>query len=79
MTPWKSRPNSSAGTAPHSLRTAAPNLDEKQPEEALVRDPRAGRRPAEMVESKLLGMLRFALVPVSQIRQSARGWSRMRA
>ena len=59
-------------------RSRWPASTEKEPEETLVRDPRADRRPAEMVERKLLGMLRLALVPVSQIRLNPCGWNRTR-
>jgi hypothetical protein len=66
------------------MRTSSPSRSrravgtEREPEEILVRDPRGDRRPAEMVERKLLGMLRLALVPVSQIRLTPCGWNRSR-
>jgi hypothetical protein len=37
------------------------------PEEVLVVDARAGLSPAQMVERKLMGMLRTVPLPVSQI------------
>jgi len=39
----------------------------EQPEEALVADARAGLTPAQMVERRLMGMLRTVPLPVSQI------------
>lgn len=39
-------------------------------EETLVRDARADLRPAELVENKLRGVLKYTLVPLSQIRMS---------
>jgi hypothetical protein len=56
--------------APRHSHTPSPV---HEPEETLVRDVRAGQRPAEVVEKKLVVLLRRALVPVSQIRCSACG------
>ncbi len=46
-------------------------------DETLLPDPRGGLTPAELVERKLVAMLRGAPLPVSQIcgnRFSGRGW-----
>ena len=41
-------------------------------EEVLVADARAGMTPAQMVERKLVGLLRGATLPVSQMLTTAR-------
>ena len=41
-------------------------------EESLVTDSRAGMTPSQMVERKLIGLLRGRSLPVSQLLASAR-------
>lgn len=41
-------------------------------EEVLVADPRAGLTPSQMVERKLIGLLRGTALPVSQLANDAR-------
>jgi hypothetical protein len=45
----------------------------EEPEEVLVADVRAGLTPADMVECKLLHLLRGAAVAGSQVRMGGRG------
>jgi hypothetical protein len=51
------------------------NPPKATPHEALVTDARAGLTPAQMVERKLVSLLRSTPLPVSQL-QSTRGPSR---
>jgi hypothetical protein len=37
-------------------------------EEALVNDPRAGLRPAQLLERKLVSLLQSGVLPLSQLR-----------
>lgn len=53
-----------------ALRPRPPQPRRVECEETLVRDNRAELRPAELVERKLRGILKYALIPVSQIRLS---------
>jgi hypothetical protein len=47
---------------------ADPNEGREAPQEILVSDPRAGLSPAQMVERKLVSLLRSAPIPVSRLR-----------
>lgn len=39
--------------------------------ESLIADPRAGLSPAEMVEQKLVALLKGGMIPLSQVRVTA--------
>jgi hypothetical protein len=48
------------------------------PEEALIADSRAGLTPSQLVERKLIALLKSSLVPVSHVQMLATGISRNR-
>jgi hypothetical protein len=53
------------------INTSQTPPDPRAPEEALVSDDRAGVRPAQWVERKLVSLLRTGLLPLSRL-ESAR-------
>jgi hypothetical protein len=48
-----------------SLEPALPDAEGCRAEEELIPDARAGRRPAEMVQERLITLLKLAALPVS--------------
>jgi hypothetical protein len=58
-----------------SLRGKTPAPENRQPahgEEMLVVDARAHLTPAQMVERKLIGLMKAALLPVSSMHSTSR-------
>jgi hypothetical protein len=62
---------------PESVRATGETLL-AVPEEALVADIRAGLTPSQLVERKLMALLKSSLVPVSHVQIMAAGISRTR-
>lgn len=56
---------------PLDLPSDRPRFRSVQSEEALVLDARARLRPAQLVEIKLMSLLKKVLLPVSQIRMTS--------
>ncbi len=54
----------------HSSRKAMSRRPASAPQEKLVHDARAGLTPAQMVEQKLVTMLRSAILPASHLQTS---------
>ncbi len=52
---------------------ARPSHSRPPHEETLIADPRAGMRPSQFVERKLMGMLRGGPLPVSHLLTAVRG------
>jgi hypothetical protein len=53
-----------------------PSVPVAAPEESLVADTRAGLRPAQMVERKLITLLKSHAVPMSHVQVVATGMKR---
>jgi hypothetical protein len=53
-------------------RSSEPQEDVAVPEEALVADDRAGLTPAQMVERKLVSLLKMNPLPVSHVMAGSR-------
>jgi hypothetical protein len=60
-------PDDSWPTGVRVQRATTPNVPAPAPEESLVVDARAGLSPSQMVEKKLIGLLRSGPLPVSQM------------
>jgi hypothetical protein len=69
---------SEMGQAPHSGhdRAGPPGPTAEVPEESLIADARAGLTPAQMVERKLVSLLRTNPLLVSQVMAGSRTFRR---
>jgi hypothetical protein len=56
---------------PNPSPPAAKRLSQSPPEEALITDARAGLTPAQMVERKLVSLLKSNPLPVSHVQLEA--------
>jgi hypothetical protein len=63
-------PRAAASQEPLSRFTVFPSLPAPFPEESLVADRRGELTPAQMVEQKLVSLLRGKAVPVSQMQMA---------
>jgi hypothetical protein len=57
-------------------REGPPGLTAEMEEESLIADARAGLTPAQMVERKLLSLLKTNPLPVSQVMNGSRTFRR---
>jgi hypothetical protein len=65
-------PASSSQNASEAARISAPKVVVVEKEEVLIVDARALLTPAQMVERKLISLLKDKLLPVSHVRMTDR-------
>jgi hypothetical protein len=68
--------NKTSARAAETERAGPPGLTAEMAEESLIADARAGLTPAQMVERKLLSLLKTNPLPVSQVMNGSRTFRR---